>query len=281
MTRALINKVSTASVPTEEEHTPALSSLLCSFLPFSTRAVPLPKEKGVPERSIPSHRPLELEDPLPYLSMFINFKYTSQVGLPDPQEFDLSSTQVYQKHTIAIEGPLKLLTASISAVVDTSTNQVIDLQILRLPSWAEQELGLFARARAKEKDISSVCWAISSYWEIARKRAAFWHRCQTTFTHLIAGHTSEDTENVGQRANGKPSQKPSRKDLHRHVGREILVLEDRHVLLKISWRIAFDWTGEAESRIGVEPAMPRVCESKICPQICDCRLIRINRVRGR
>lgn len=52
----------------------------------------------------------------------------------------------------------------------------------------------------------------------------------------------------------------SRKELARNLGRDILVLESRHVLLKISWKIGFDWTGEAGSEIWVEPAYPRVCE---------------------
>lgn len=38
----------------------------------------------------------------------------------------------------------------------------------------------------------------------------------------------------------------------------MLILQDNHVLLKINWRIGFDWTGEAESDVSVECAVPAV-----------------------
>ena len=54
------------------------------------------------------------------------------------------------------------------------------------------------RAKAANRDLSSICWAIGSYWEIAKKRAEYWQKCETAFSHLIPGRTHEDTENIGQ-----------------------------------------------------------------------------------
>lgn len=51
--------------------------------------------------------------------------------------------------------------------------------------------------------------------------------------------------------------------MNRHLGRDTLVLQDAHVVLKLSWRIGFDWTGEAESNVAVEPAFPRVCKFRL------------------
>ncbi|KAF2818975.1 hypothetical protein CC86DRAFT_336146 [Ophiobolus disseminans] len=231
-----------------------VSTLLCSFLPFSTLAIPLPRRKNE-EKPIASHRPVELADPLPYLEMFTSMKYSTHVSLPRGKIVP-SSRRVQQKHTIDIVGPQKLLTAQISLIIDVLVNQVIDMHILRLSPWAERELGTYLRKRAEEKDLSNACWAIESYFTIAQKRAQYWHRCETTYAHLLAGHTRDDTENARPPALAKS--KMSRKDINRHLGRDSLILQDSHVLLKLNWRIGFDWTGEAESQVTVDTAFPSV-----------------------
>jgi hypothetical protein len=189
--------------------------------------------------------------------MFTSFKFTSAISIAKTAGGNKSHLR--QKHTIDIVGPQKLLASTLELTLDGITHDVIDLQVARLSSWATRELGAFTRTKADAKDISTVCWAIGSFWELAKKRAEFWHKCEGAFSHLIPGRTSDDTENAVAR--GKPSETMSRKDLARHLGRDILVLEDAHVLLKITWRIGFDWTGEAESTVGVEPAFPRTCKS--------------------
>lgn len=127
------------------------------------------------------------------------------------------------------------------------------MHIIRLPFWAERELGTFIRSRAKEQNLGVVCWAIDSFWDIVTKRAAYWHKCEIAFAHLLPGRTATGTENY-QPLNAKPV--ISRKDLGRHLGRDVLFLQDKHVLLKINWRVLFDWTGEAESNVDVECAVP-------------------------
>lgn len=229
-----------------------VSSLLCSFLPFSTIAIP-PRPK-IEEKPVSSHRPLELADPLPYLEMFTSMKYSTQLSLPR-EKVSPSSTRVHQKHTIDIVGPQRLLAAQISIHIDTLANEIIDMHIIRLSPWAERELGTFLRKRAEENDLSNACWAIESFWHIAQKRAQYWHRCETSFSHLLPGRSREDSENA-RPATAKS--KMSRKDLNRHLGRDSLILQDSHVLLKLNWSIGFDWTGEAESEVTIETAFPSV-----------------------
>jgi hypothetical protein len=248
-----ITKVSSANAEVEIE-TP-VSSLLCSFLPFSTLSIPRPQNKAL-GKPVPSHRPVELADPLPYLQMFTSLSFTTQLSLPRGK-VNSYSRRVHQKHTIDIAGPQKLLTAQISVVIDTLANEIVDMQILRLSPWAKRELGSFLHKCAAEKDLGNACWAIESYWIIAQKRAQHWHQCESKFSYLLAGQTSENTENV-RRQNQFETKKISRRDLNRHSGRDSLVLQDKHVLLKLNWRIGFDWTGEAESEVTVEPAFPSV-----------------------
>lgn len=253
---AFINRVSKSDAEADEDHTPAVSSLLCSFLPFSTKVIPPPKWKQAQQKPVASHRPLDLDDPLPYLEMFTDFKMSTQPNLPRGRVFP-SSNRVHQKHVIDLVSPQQLLTTSISIVIDTLTNTIMDLKVLRLPPWADRELGTFMHMKAQEKDLGNVCWAVGSYWNITRKRAEFWYRCETSFAHLFPGRTTEDTEN---RMHATKGMAITRKDLSRYLGRDMLVLQDQHVVLKIRWGITFDWTGEAESVVSVEPAVPQVCK---------------------
>lgn len=251
----LVNFITEISGIDAEQNQPTpVSSLLCSFLPFSALSVPRPRVKE-PENPIPSHRPVEVADPMPYLQMFTSMQFSTEISLPRGK-VSLSSNRVHQKHTIDIVGPQRLLTAQVSILLDALANAIIDLRILRLSSWAERELGTHIREKAEDQDLGTICWAIESYWELAKKRAQYWQRCETAFAHLIAGHASEDSENIARPT--RPKQVMPRKDLSRHLGRDILVLQDEHVLLKLKWRIGFDWTGEAESEVMVESAFPRV-----------------------
>ncbi|KAF1828679.1 hypothetical protein BDW02DRAFT_603206 [Decorospora gaudefroyi] len=248
----LISKISESE--SEPEKPAVISDLLCSFLPFSALPVPQPRSSP-PTRLIPSHRPVELVDPLPYLEMFTSLKFSTQPSLPRGKVFP-ASKRVHQKYTVDIVGPRKLLTAQVSVNIDALANNIIDMHILRISPWAERELGTFIRKKAQEKDLGNACWAIDSYWEIAQKRAQHWHKCQTAFAHLTPGRTNEDTENYQQK--DKQSKTIARKDLSRNLGRDTLVLQDKNVLLKLDWRISFDWTGEAESEITIELAFPQV-----------------------
>lgn len=231
-----------------------VSSLLCSFLPFSTVTVPKPRIQAS-EKPIISHQPIELADPMPYLEMFTSLKFTTRLSLPRGK-ISPSSRRVHRKHTIDIAGPQRLLVVQISVIIDALVNEIIDMQILSLSPWAERELGAFLRKRARLNDLGNACWAIGSYWTIAQKRARHWKRCETTFPHLLDDQSNDNRENLRPRA--QPDAKISRRDLNKYLGRDSLLLQDRHVLLKCNWRIGFDWTGEAESEMDVEPAFPTV-----------------------
>lgn len=247
-----IAKVSDASEDVEKAM--PVSSLLCSFLPFSTVTVPKPRNPAL-ERPAASHRPIELADPMPYLEMFTSLKFTTRLSLPRGK-ISPSSRRVHRKHTIDIVGPQRLLVVQISIIIDALANEIIDMQILNLSPWAERELGAFLRKRARQKDLGNACWAIGSYWTIAQKRAQHWQRCETTFPHLLDDQSNDNRENVRPRT--QPDAKISRRDLNKHLGRDSLLLQDKHVLLKCNWRIGFDWTGEADSELDVMPAFPSV-----------------------
>ncbi|KAF1968811.1 hypothetical protein BU23DRAFT_601951 [Bimuria novae-zelandiae CBS 107.79] len=251
---ALITELCKSDEESEEDKPQPISALLSSFLPFSTRRLPPPKPEGT-HNPIASHKSLDLDDPLPYLQMFTSFKFSTRSALPRGQN-PLTSRRVHQKHVIDITGPQTLLTASIAITIDTLTSTILDLKLVNLSHWADRELGAFIRA--KGQDLGNACWAIGSYWELAKKRAEYWQRCEVAFAHLIPGRSHQHTENINVQSRAGSGKGFSRKDLNRHLGRDVLVLEDRHVVLRITWTIGFDWTGEAESEVRVVPAVPRV-----------------------
>ncbi|KAF2645121.1 hypothetical protein P280DRAFT_514571 [Massarina eburnea CBS 473.64] len=251
---AFINKISKNESDAEAEQAPLVSSLLCSFLPFPARIIPPPRSIQQQQKPVATHRPVELDDPLPYLEMFTDFKITTQPKLPRGKAFP-QSNRVHQTHVINITGPQQLLKVSFSIAIDILTDSIIAFEILELSPWAERELGTYMRKKAQEQDVGNASWAIGSYWEIAKKRAEYWHKCEASFSHLILGNKRNARKNA---ARGTAEKTISRKDFNRHLGRDVLVLEDRHVMLKIRWKIGFDWTGEAESEVGVKVAVPAV-----------------------
>jgi hypothetical protein len=242
-----ISKLTGAETP--EKQPAPVSTLLNSFLPFSSLVIPPPNRKAE-EKPVPSHRPLDLADPLPYLSMFTSFTFSTRLSLPQTKP-SRSPTRVHQNHTIDITGPQKLLTAQLSLTVDAAAHTVAAMTLLNLSPWADAELGAFMRLQARDNALSTACWAIDSFWALARKRAVYWHKCTLTFAHLLPGRTRGAVTTT-------PKHSLARRDLTRHLGRDVLVLQDAHVVLKISWRIGFDWTGEAASSVAVEHAVPRV-----------------------
>ncbi|PVH98699.1 hypothetical protein DM02DRAFT_615634 [Periconia macrospinosa] len=257
---SVINKISKTSSEDKEAQTPSISNLLCSFLPFSTTTIPPPQSKQPNSNPIPSHQPLDLADPLPYLQMFTPLTIETRLDLPSTKPLP-NPTQIHQRHTIQLTGPQNLLTASLSLVLDVPTSTITTLDLLTLSPWADRELGAFVRAKSLKCDLSNACWAVGSYWDMARKRAEHWHKCETAFAHLLPGHTGEDTENnvaAQQRGQKVEPKTITRRDMNRHLGRDVLVLQDRHVLLKLEWKIGFDWTGEAYSEVGCWAAVPKV-----------------------
>jgi hypothetical protein len=246
-------------VPQEEDSSPTVSTLLSSFLPYQILPVPRPKNAEDIDDPVPSHQPVQLDDPLPYLQLFTAFSCESRLSIPDPGELDSETREWSKKITFNIEAPKKLFTSSIDATIDARDHQVTRLTVFWASAWSATELQKFIQTKERENDLGSISWAIGSYWELTKKRAQHWHRCETQWAQFIAGRTNEDKENLDH-TSGKPTTNMTRKDLLRHLGRDNLVLQNKHVQLRLSWRIGFDWTGEAESTLTVEPSYPRVCE---------------------
>ncbi|TVY25038.1 hypothetical protein LHYA1_G006436 [Lachnellula hyalina] len=257
-----------------------------SFLPFSSRRRTQPAASSDFEKSLPSHLPIELDDPLPYLQAFSPLHYTSTIVLlPSEQTSSESSSEVseqpiLQKHSIHASHPTGLFASRLTMTVNSSTLSITDIDIPSLDASSEKELGAFVRERAAGdgslgKDINVICWAMGRWVELAIKRAAFWCAVEIDFTApegrekaLQRSARSKKRKRQGSAiAGGEESEqdeedeikkkKWTRRQLLPHMGRTSMEIVGEGVELRVEWRIGFDWTGEAENSISAGARVPK------------------------
>ncbi|KAH6707773.1 hypothetical protein BKA61DRAFT_134354 [Leptodontidium sp. MPI-SDFR-AT-0119] len=253
-----------------------------SFLPFAGRR--RRTVATISEKPLPSHLPIALNDPLPYLQAFSPLTYSSTITILPSEAVSSDSSlldeqPILQRHVITASHPSGLFSTRLSMTVNTSALTIASLDILRLDMNAEKELGTFIRARSRSehplgKDITIVCWAMSRWIEVSIQRAQFWCAIEKDFgTPQARAKTMQkkrkrkrqvlvqDDETSG--TNGKDVHENeekhvwTRRQLLSQIGRTSLELANEHVELRFEWRISFDWTGEAETTISANARLPR------------------------
>ncbi|OJD39776.1 uncharacterized protein BKCO1_2000113 [Diplodia corticola] len=283
---ALVSLITKANPPPSslKPEAPSLSSLLSAFLPLAKPIRPPTPPLEEPEEALPSHAPIELENPLPYLRFITTFEYDSRI--------DVGEEIGHQIHSISIRSPDSLLHLELKLSANPATQSVTKLEIASLSPWASHDLGAWIKLRAAENDIGAVCWATESYYDVAVKRAKCWAKCYRKFGHLLdhgppvqdgrgsgkrtvqrvgthqevptsSNLLEEETEEVSGIGNDvavgdQEDRRIKRLELMYGLGRERINLRSRQVLFKVSWKIRFDWTGEAESVVGADVALPGV-----------------------
>lgn len=251
------------------------------FLPFSSRRRTQPISSSDLEKPLPSHLPIAVDDPLPYLQAFSPLNYTSSIILlPQEQIFPDSTAEVpeqptLQKHLINASHPTGLFAARLTMIVNSSTLSITDIEIPNLDASSEQELGPFVRQRATGnetlgKDINVICWAMGRWVEVAIKRAAFWCAIEADFStpkarlkslqkHSKNGKRKRQDVNGEDEVDAGDKQTWTRRQLLPHMGRTSIEIVSEEVELRVEWRIGFDWTGEAESAISAWARVPKSC----------------------
>jgi hypothetical protein len=248
----------------------ALSSLLTSFLPFSIPVASPLAPAGSPEQRehFVSHEPLKEKDPLPLSSLFTPLGIASSISVPT-QIAD--SNRLSQKHSITLSSPGSLLVCSMDLTVSSepsakSVPAIENLEINDLSSWARAEIGLWLEEQGKEGDMAAIGYGLSRYWDISVKRAQCWIKCQKEFPQLFSLANSDspaqtnDEETSGIDDSGPKQTKLPKRQLLPHLGRSSLVLQSEDAILRIIWKLQFDWTGDVESTVSVEAALPQSCE---------------------
>jgi hypothetical protein len=281
----------TAPEPAAKPKATSIFKSIGAFLPFQPRRR---KQAQLPvsEKPIPSHLPIALDDPLPYLQAFSPLTFTSSITiLPSEPISSESSTQeleppIRQRHVIHASHPSGLFATRFSMTVDISTLSITSLDILRLDMNAETELGTFIRDRARRdgplgKDVTTICWAMGRWTEVSIQRARFWcavesefgtaqarakslskHRKKKRKRHASVAEDEGEVNAEGDEAEESSVQpKWTRKQLLPQIGRTSMELVNEEVELRFEWKIRFDWTGEVDSHIAAIARLPRNCKS--------------------
>ena len=289
---AVLLRATAPEVPQKQKPTSIFKSI-SSFLPFQPQRR---QRSSVPvsEKPLPSHLPIPLDDPVPYLQAFSPLTFTSTITiLPSDSVSSASSTResappIRQRHVIHASHPSGLFATRFSMTVDTSNLSITSLDILRLDMNAETELGTFIRDRAKKdgplgKDVTTICWAMGRWTEVSIQRARFWCAVESEFgtaqarANSLSKHRkkkrkrhasvadNEDEVNAEGNEGEETSmqQKWTRKQLLPQIGRASMELANEEVELRFEWKIRFDWTGEVDSHIAAIARLPRNCKSSI------------------
>ncbi|KAI9789305.1 MAG: hypothetical protein M1833_002429, partial [Piccolia ochrophora] len=269
---SLLASTTTSTTPAPPPSKPTTAQTLASFLPFARPIKPYPRSSS-PLPTAPSHHPLP-STPLIHLRLFTPLTITSTSSLP---------TAISQSISITLHAPSHTLTTTLALTVSLATHALTSLTVHHLTPWAEPELGTWIRARAAGTacpaaghDVAGACWAVGRYWEVALKRALCWRRCARAWGALCVGlegsggEGDHDGDDTGEEDSAAEPKEWSRAEITPLLGRDEVVFRAPNrgddadaggggVQVFVRWRVGFDWTGEAESR--VEAGVKRVPRS--------------------
>ncbi|KAI1427811.1 hypothetical protein F5Y12DRAFT_119727 [Xylaria sp. FL1777] len=242
-----------------------------------------------------SHHPVPMtaDEELSYLQVFTPLTFTSTIVTVEPEARE-DQEPLLQRHAISVaSSPPGLFVATINMTVDTKTLSVTDLAVPRLDPSAVGELGPFVEKilhgtsnnSALTRNVAVVAWAMGEWVRLATRRARFWHavehelgssdgliRCAKAMRQSTRrkprgrarGDESGDEDEDG--TNGSSKARPSKADVIALMGRTSLDLDlssvvgddgdDGSLAARIQWRVEFDWTGEARSKIGLLLSAP-------------------------
>lgn len=263
-----------------------------------------------PDKPPPSHHPISMtaDEELPYLQVFTPLTFSSTVSIVPRDDPSSQGSQgpLTQKHVISVSStPPGLFAAKVEMTVNTKSLSIFELSVPRLEPSAVSELGPFIEkivqgggTSALTRNCSIITWAMSEWLRVAIKRARFWCAIERDLASSegLAKCAAEMRTDTRKRGPGRPAatdgsddededgQGPGSKkaqftkaDLLPQLGRTSLDMElsapdgtEEVPSIRIQWRIEFDWTGEAQSKMELLLGVPAKCEFNtiffsICP----------------
>ncbi|KAF6816019.1 hypothetical protein CPLU01_13978 [Colletotrichum plurivorum] len=263
-----------------------------SWLSFASLGQTQPLVSKAEEEDLPapvSHHPIQMSavEELPYLQAFTPFEFSGTTSML-PREDD--SEPLMRKHSIVVRSanPAGLFMAKIEMIVETEKLQIKSLGVPRLDPAAVPELGPFIEKIVKggsnthmKRNVSVATWAMAEWYRVAVERAHVWHVVESELgdreklrasvarirTRRKKRRRRDDEEQPSQEADEGSGDKLRADSLNRsvllpHLGRttyEIPIpdaVDEETSCLRIHWRIEFDWTGEAQSKVGLMIGMP-------------------------
>ncbi|KAI8261907.1 hypothetical protein K4K58_000955 [Colletotrichum sp. SAR11_239] len=246
--------------------------------PFTSK----PQEEELPAPV--SHHPIQMTavEELPYLQAFTPFEFSGTTSILPRENED---EPLLRQHNIVVRSahPAGLFMAKVEMTVDTEKLQINHLSVPRLDPAAVPELGPFIEKVANggsnthmRRNVSIITWAMAEWYRLAVERANVWHVLESELgdkENLVQSvakirtrrkkRRRKDDDDPSQDADSNLGDKDRAQNLTRgallpHLGRtafEIPIpdaVDEETSCLRIQWRIDFDWTGEAQRRLGDE-----------------------------
>ncbi|KAL6852313.1 hypothetical protein ACO1O0_006856 [Amphichorda felina] len=233
---------------------------------------------------IKSHNPIPMtaEEELPFLQLFAPFSASSSLTvLPRIGEEPLLQLFTIQLRSRNSPG---LFGAKLEVTVESTKLSIVSLKIAALEPAAKPELGAFLERictgdcnRSMQRNVGIVSWAMAEWLRVAEQRARFWsqlHR-DTASKELLLETSKHARTRKGKRAkDGQEKETQEAKEgpiksqeLLRFMGEQSFDLRVPSIhgstppsSLRLSWKIEFDWSGEAQSKVAVMVGVPGKCE---------------------
>ncbi|TPX10044.1 uncharacterized protein E0L32_001241 [Thyridium curvatum] len=239
--------------------------------------------------------PMTAEEELPYLQAFTPLSFKSTLAmLPSPA--DDPDAPPLQRHSIFVSSssPPGVFAARVDMTVNTKTHAITDLAVPKLDPAAMAELNpLVERVLSSRRDfapqsglarnVSVLTWAMGEWLRVALRRARFWvllgrelgtkeafaetvarirNRPKRKRRRKAADHDDDDDADAageGEQRQLDASAEVSTEDILPHLGRmsmDIDLPNEEACAMRVQWRVEFDWSGDAQSKVGVLLGVP-------------------------
>ncbi|OBS23361.1 hypothetical protein FPOA_03910 [Fusarium poae] len=253
-----------------------------ALLPFGKAIAPAPSAPVDDKLAyVKSHYPVPMtaDEELPYLQLFTPFTASSTISiLPETDSQPLRQLHSVLLRSREIPG---LFTAKVEMTVNPLELSVLNLKVTDLEPAAKPELGPFIQKictgdcnRSMQRNVGIVTWAMGEWLRVAVERAGFW--CQLEQTLGTKNGISEMTTQMRTRKRRRKDDdgdedmdesagvdSVKKVDLIRYMGQQHYDIsipyndaEESGANVRFNWKVEFDWTGEAQTKLSVLVGAP-------------------------
>ncbi|CAF3491508.1 hypothetical protein SNK03_004527 [Fusarium graminearum] len=253
-----------------------------AHLPFGKAIAPAPSAPVEDKLAyIKSHYPVPMtaNEELPYLQLFTPFTASSTISIL-PQTDDQPLRQLHSIVLRSREIP-GLFTAKVEMIVNPLELSVLDLAVTTLEPAAKPELGPFIHKictgdcnRSMQRNVGILSWAMGEWLRVAIERAGFWCQLEQTLstkdgiskvTTQMRTKKRRRKDDDGDEDMDEPAGVDTVKkaDLIRYMGQQHYDIsipyndaEESSTNVRFNWKVEFDWTGEAQTKLSVLVGAP-------------------------
>ena len=259
-----------------------------ALLPFGKPLVPMSSQAESLDKlpEIKSHHPvlMTVAEELPYLELFSPFTVSTKIAVlpPEPRR------PTRQRHSIMLQSRevSGAFTGQVDMIVNATNLTILDLKVPSLEPAAKAELSPFIDKlcsgecnRSMQRNVGILCWAMGEWVRVASERANFWLELERslatedtvmeTVKQIRAKKSKrrKGAEDDMEAAVTKEKSPLKRADLFRFMGQQFYDISipgssslDLGPTMRLHWKVEFDWTGEARSKLAVMVGVPGKCE---------------------